>query len=414
MNQVPLQLESTTQADAHPAGAATSGVAEDAIQRDGFDIGWDHAHHGLVPAIELLLPGTPVSNGWLAARAVFGQRTLVSTRHTRQWLGLRLLAWRQGLHFEGQSLTPNYLAQIQGNTCPVTRRALHGAPGQPDTVVFERLNSDAGFAAGNLAAMSQEATQAWAGLSVADCVRLARWAQAAAASAPSAGQAGAPAREAAAGQAAQWWRLAALRAMATPLPFAEAAALPLAVLPPNRVRLLNAVQGLQALLTRGFASPGWSDRCRRFAAWLPDHGLRQDFNLFVGAMAPRVLDAAGVDAPTLRQALEDAWLQERVQRRWQQLVLAMGEPLVETLLERATKAGLAGVRTLHLATEQATDGWGLRNAPLGLAAPATTRPAQGTGHSHQAATPTPTPTPPAKGQGARATAERRPMHAALC
>jgi hypothetical protein len=31
--------------------------------RIGFDIGWDHAHHGLVPPAELLHPGTPVHAG---------------------------------------------------------------------------------------------------------------------------------------------------------------------------------------------------------------------------------------------------------------------------------------------------------------------------------------------------------------
>ena len=36
----------------------------------------------------------------------------------------------------------------------------------------------------------------------------------------------------------------------------------------------------------------------------------------------------------LRQALEDAWLHERVQRRWQHFVLSLGENGVERLLER--------------------------------------------------------------------------------
>ena len=35
---------------------------------------------------ELLLDGTPVSQGWLAGKAVYGARTLSCTRHTRQWL----------------------------------------------------------------------------------------------------------------------------------------------------------------------------------------------------------------------------------------------------------------------------------------------------------------------------------------
>ena len=151
---------------------------------------------------------------------------------------------------------------------------------------------------------------------------------------------------------------AALRAFATPLAFAEAARLPLAVLPPNRTRLLNAAQGLQALVTRFFATPGWSARCRALAQMLPQHTLRHDFNLFVGAMAPRVLEAGTEPAP-LRRALEDAWLQERVQRRWQHLVLSLGETATEALLERAAQAGLAGVRVVCHAPAQATEGWGL-------------------------------------------------------
>ncbi len=352
-----------------------------AIDSEGFDIGWDHAHHGLVPPAELLLAGTPVCQGWMAGKTVFGHRTLSSTPHTRQWLQLRVNAWRMGIAFERQQLTPNYLAQIQTTRCPVTRQQLQGAPNQADTAVVARLNPHAGYAAGNLAVMSLDATSAWDGLAVQDCARLAQRAAAAAASvaaaAPSAGAAASAAAAAAEAPgapglgAAAWWRLAALRSFATPLPFAVAAGLPLAVLPPNRVRLLNAVQGLQALLTRSFAAPGWSERCRRFAQWLPEHTLRQDFNLFVGAMAPRVLEA-GPDPLALRVALEDAWLNERVQRRWQHFALSLGEAATETLLARATDAGLAGVRTLHHGREQATDGWALPTTTAAARDPART------------------------------------------
>ena len=356
--------QTTFELDGSPAGATTA----DPVDRDGFDIGWDHAHHGLVPPAELLLNGTPVCQGWMAGKAVFGARTLRSTRHTRLWLQLRMQAWRLGIAFERQQLTPNYLAQVQPARCPVTRLLLQGARGQDDTLTVVRLNTDAGYAAGNVAALSQRAARAWQGLGVLDCVRLAHRAQLQGQTVGQTQQASsAPAEspEGAGLNAAGWWRLAALRSFATPLPFAVAAGLPLAVLPPNRVRLLNAVQGLQALLTRSFAAPRWSERCRRFAQWLPEHTLRQDFNLFVGAMAPRVLEA-GKDPAALRQALEDAWLNERVQRRWQHFALQLGEAGTEALLHKATEASLAGVRTLNHAPEQATDGWAL---PLpGLAA----------------------------------------------
>ena len=49
---------------------------------------------------------------------------------------------------------------------------------------------------------------------------------------------------------------------ATPLPHAVAAALPMLVLPPPRLRLLNAVQCLQALLTLQFTREGYTQRTR--------------------------------------------------------------------------------------------------------------------------------------------------------
>jgi hypothetical protein len=327
--------------------------------RTGFDIGWDHAHHGLVPPAELLLEGTPVGQGWRAGKAVFGRRTLNSARTTRQWLALRTLAWRRGIAFEGQQLTPHYLAQIEVARCPVTRALLGGAPGEADAAVVERLNPQAGYAAGNVAVMSHRATAAREGVDVLECLRRAH--RIAAGAEPVAGL-----------DAAAWSRLAALRSYATPLPFHEAARLPLAVLPPNRVRLLNAAQGLQALLTLQFASPGWSGRTRAIAALLPEHTLRHDYALFIGALAPRVLEAGAQGLP-MRQALEDAWLHERVQRRWQHFVLSLGEAATAALLELAAAQGLAGVRTLSHAPEHATEGWGLPVAAA-HAAPRARRP----------------------------------------
>lgn len=345
MNQATLSFPATDTALTGPA------------DRIGFDIGWDHAHHGLVPPAELLHQGTPVLQGWLAGKAVFGRRTLTTSRATRQWLATRLLAWRRGIHFETQQLNANHFAQIHIERCPVQRSLLGGAPGQDDAAVVERLNPQAGYAAGNLAVMSQIAARAAQDMDVLGAVRQAR-----------AQEAGAPA--AAGLEAGAWWRLAVLRSFATPLPFHEAARLPLAVLPPNRVRLLNAVQGLQTLVTRLFLAPGWALRCRQLAALLPAHTLRHDFNLFVGSMAPRVLEADS-DPRALRLALEDAWLHDRVQRRWQHLVLSLGESGTERLLDRALAAGLGGQHVLQHAPQQAVEGWALERqgqaAPLAAA-----------------------------------------------
>lgn len=318
---------------------------ENDTDRNGFDLGWDHAHHGLVPPAELLLDGTPIGQGWRAGRAVFRSRTLAATQATRVWLALRLRAWREGLPFEEQLVTAHYVAQLQVERCPVTRQAMGGAPGALDAAVIERLNPNAGYAAGNLAQLSQHAATALRAVDVLGALRLARRAHDTGTAVDGL-------------DAGAWWRLATLRAYATPMPFHEAARLPLAVLPPNRVRLLNTAQGLQALLTMQFCHAGWSARCREIGALLPEHTLRQDFNLFVGALAPRLLEA-GPDPVAQRRALEDAWLQERVQRRWQHFLLSLGEAAAEALVERAAALGLAGVRTLHHAPEQATEGWSL-------------------------------------------------------
>ena len=350
MNQAPLALQPIADS---PANAPAD--------RTGFDIGWDHAHHGLVPPAELLHPGTPVCQGWMAGKAVFGRRTLASNRHTRLWLQLRLLAWRRCIGFDTLQVTPNYLSQIDTPNCPVRRCTLGGAVGQPDAAVVVRLNPNAGFAAGNLAVMSAQAAAALDASIAPEAVRHAR----------SAEGSGAPVQGL---SAAAWWRVAALRAFTTQLSFAEVARLPLALLPPNRVRLLNAAQGLQALVTQMFSCAGWSSRCRALAQLLPEHTLRHDFNLFVGAMAPRVLEA-GNEPAALRRALEDAWLQDRVQRRWQHLVLSLGEAATADLLDRAlhTAGALpAGVRIVLHTQDLATEGWSIQpegHLPCALPAP---------------------------------------------
>jgi len=337
---------------------ATDTPAREPADRTGFDIGWDHAHHGLVPPAELLHPGTPVCQGWMAAKAVFGRRTLAGSRHTRQWLQLRLLAWRRGVGFDTLQVTPNYLSQIDTAHCPVQRCALGGAAGQPDAAVVVRLNPNAGFVAGNLAVMSAQAAAVLDATDAPGALRHARRAEASGEPVQGLG-------------AAAWWRVAALRAFTTPLPFVEAARLPLAVMPPNRVRLLNAPQDLQALVTKMFNSAGWSGRCRALAQLLPEHTLRHDFNLFVGAMAPRVLEA-GNEPLALRRALEDAWLQDRVHRRWQHLALSLGETATAGLLDRALRAAgthPTGLRIVQHAPDMATEGWSIKAAPVAAPVP---------------------------------------------
>lgn len=321
-------------------------LAAEACDRTGFEIGWDHAHHGLVPPAGLLLDGTPIGQGWRAGKAVFGRRTLAATRPVRQWLALRIDAWRHGFAFEGTQVTAHYLGQIEATHCPVTRRLLGGASGSADAAVVARLNDAAGYAAGHLAVLSNAAAAALDGLDAREALRRAARVDAGI-DAPPPGLA-----------VADTWRLAVLASFATPLPFAEAARVPLRALPPNRVRVLNTVQGLQVMVTRLFATPGWSARVRTLAGLLPAAEQRHDFHLFVGAIAAR-LPAAGADGRETRRALEDAWACERVARRWQGFVLALGEAAVDRLLERAADAGLAGIRTVVHAPAAATEGWSL-------------------------------------------------------
>ncbi len=133
---------------------ATPGTAAGAVSgpddRRGFDIGWDHAHHGLVPPPEWLHADSPVCQGWLAAKAVFGRRVLPARRSTRQWLALRLQALREGAAFDDDLLTPHHLAQLERIECPVRRVALGGAGA--DAAVLQRLQGQGAYAAGSAGA----------------------------------------------------------------------------------------------------------------------------------------------------------------------------------------------------------------------------------------------------------------------
>ncbi|MFM7507397.1 MAG: hypothetical protein ACKO3M_12760 [Rubrivivax sp.] len=334
MLQTPIRFDA-------PATAPATSSAD----RTAFQIGWDHARHGLVPPAALLAADHAVGQGWRAAQAVFGRRTVPARPAVRQWLSLRLAAWQAGETFDAEALTPQHLSQIAATRCAVRRVPLNGVASSPDAAVVVRLNPQAAWAAGHLVVLSAAAAAAMGDVDADEARRRARECE----------RSGEPLSGL---DAAGWWRVATLRGCATALPFATAAQLPLAVLPPNRVRLLNAVQGLQALVTQAFAAPGWAARCADIAARLPAHTLRHDFNLFVGAMAPRVL-AAPAAGPGLRDALEDAWLHERVQRRWQHFALSLGEAGAEALLAQVATMPQPGRHVLQLSHAQAVEDWQL-------------------------------------------------------
>ncbi|WP_310388480.1 hypothetical protein [Roseateles sp.] len=318
-------------------------------QNIGFALGWDFAHHGLTPPALQLYASSPLRQGFQAGSATFGRRTLRANRHTQQWLLLRTHAWSRGRSFEDVQLTPNYLQQIEVSFCPITRQPLDTHPGSRTQAQIDRVRDDAGYAAGNLAVMSRAANLAKAGHDWVTAGELAFSVEAG------------PIHRSAGLDVAAWQRVALLCSFVTELPHEQAAALPLLVLPPNRLRLFNPIQALQAMLTRQLATPGWSARLARIEALLPSTACKADFNRFVLALAPRVLTVTNLHREQeIRWALEDAWQQPLLQKRWTRFALHLSAAQAEALLQRAAAKKL--VNTVHvqqLSQPNAVDGWAL-------------------------------------------------------
>jgi len=133
--------------DAHPADPHI-----------GFELGWDHAQHGVLPPPEQLHPNNPLFQGWRAGAACYAERTLGASRLAREWLQLRLHAWQRGLAFELSQVTPHYLGQLDVPLCPVTRQPIGAADASID-----RVCDQAGYAAGNMVMMSRAANRAKGG-----------------------------------------------------------------------------------------------------------------------------------------------------------------------------------------------------------------------------------------------------------
>ena len=317
----------------------------------GFEIGWDHAHYRLTPPAPALSGHPEVRQGWQAGSAVFGARCLKPTSAVRAWLALRLQAWQSGLAFESVQVTPHLLAQLAATVCPITRCALTHARGAGSDAVVERVCAQAGYAAGNLAMFSERVRQAKAGLGVAEALAHARRLE----------HSGLDTLDGL--DAAQWQRLAVLVSFVTPLPHAEAARLPLAVLPPNRLRLLNPAQALQAVLTLAFGAAQTLPALRALIGQVPV-AARHDYQVFVLTLQARRL-AIGLrlgshdDALDLRHALEDLWDDAAVNRRWQRFAFQLDEAACERMLRAAARRGLGGKGWQWLPHGAATDGWAL-------------------------------------------------------
>lgn len=324
-----------------PAECGRTGLS--AHQHAGFELGWDYAHHRLDPPAPYADEASPLRNGLLAGRAAFGTRTLTATVPVRRWLQLRLHAWLRGRSVERVQVTPNFLQQIEVGHCPITRAALG-----PDDQSIDRVRDDAGYAAGNLVVMSRKANHAKGALGHCAVFDLARRVVN--------GQLNDPA-----GLGADaWMRVAVLCSFVEPLPHEAACRLPMRVLPPNRLRLFNPVQALQAFVSRQLLTPGWSQRISRFEALLPSAALRRDFKSFFMTLLPRVLEAGlARGACQARWAVEDAWRDEPVLERWTAFASSLTPLQCEALLTRAAARQLATTVIQPLTAANATDGWQL-------------------------------------------------------
>lgn len=317
----------------------TAPAAVSVHERTGQALGRDYALHGLTPPIAHLYPQSPLQRGWLAGRGR-PVRTPASPQ-VELWLALRTHAWARGRSFEDIQLTPHHLAQLDASHCPITRELL-----AEDNRSLDRVRDDAGYAAGNLAVMSRHANRAKG-----------RHGHAALADLADSCAAGPITRIGGLAEA-EWQRLAVLASFVMPLSHEQAARIPLSVLPPNRLRLFNPIQALQALVTRQLATPGWSARLARLEALLPTDALRTDFNRFLLALAPRVLAAAELQQPhQIRWALEDAWALPLVQKRWTRFAMQLTPEQAENLVERAAAKKLCPVHVQR--HDDATDGWAL-------------------------------------------------------
>jgi len=314
----------------------------------GFELGWDYAHHHLVPPAPYAQEPSPLRNGLLAGQATFGTRTLQPTRAVRKWLQLRLHAWLRGRSVELFQVTPHYLQQLDVGHCPITRVALSTATLESSDASVDRVRNDAGYAAGNLAVMSTQANHAKAAHGFRDAQQFVKQIESGALG----GVHGLT--------AAQWSRIAILCSFVEPLPHDVACTLPLRVLPPNRLRLFNPVQALQAFVSRQLLKAGWSHRVSRLEDLLPGKPARRAFQAFFHALLPRVLEAGRTSEPhRARWAVEDAWRNPLVHQRWIAFARLLSADQCEAVVAKAVARQLGTLRVEQVSDRQATEGWNL-------------------------------------------------------
>ena len=309
-----------------PARVQASQVRGDEAADPGDVLGFDYARFGMVPPAPCLWPGHPIREGWERGRRLMTRRTRPATLAVTRWLALRLAAWQRGEAFDDHQITPQVLRSLEvAAHCPITGRALGN-----DAVVVP-VDVQRGWAAGNLMLVSPAIADRWTAIDWA----IAKDALARAEADAENDVDGLPLRH--------WRRIVALKSLATPLPHDEAARIPLLVLPPNRVRLVNPIQELQAVLTLQLSVPGWGQRARGVADSLPQ-ALRTEFNLFFNSLLAQALRQGHGDAkPEMRDALAAAWGGEVVMRRWGRFAALVDADLAGTLVERLTRDPMPGL-----------------------------------------------------------------------
>lgn len=265
--------------------------------------------------------------------------------HVRWWR-LQGAARRAGRPVEPLLVTPRFLARIAVTHCPVTRAPLAGRDAQ-----VLALHTQASVAAGHLVTVGPRAAAARPGSWTE------AWARAEQLQAAAPGKACAPPCGL---DADQWRRLAVLRSFVQPLTAAQAATLPLLVLPPNRVRVLSAVQGLQIALTLALAQPRPVPALCRLVDALPAEDTRQALRvLLLTVLARRPAGLDRLSAQARRVTLEDLWLDPLLQRRWQRLALRLDDAQAARCLALGRQLGLWGAGWRSLGSDEAVDGWDL-------------------------------------------------------
>lgn len=321
-----------------------------------FELGWDFAHYGVTPADDALLTWPQLAQGFDAGRQTFGLRTLQPTRHARKWLSLRLNALGRGRVFDTEQVTPRYLQLIDTTHCPVTREQLSHGTGQASDWSVDRVFNNAAYAAGNLAVVSARANRAKADLGFEDALRFMKDCEGGVSEVDGL-------------DGAQWARTAVLASFVEKLDHAQAATLPMLVLPPNRLRVFNPIQALQAVLCRlvlvlmeaevllpqGQAQlEALEERLERVRAAFPGKALRKDVASFLEAYRAQAKSLAqGEGALPLRWAVEDAWQSRMVLNRWKRVARQLTATQAELIVEAQ------GPGTRHLPDQQATEGWAL-------------------------------------------------------